>query len=86
MITLLPFFLHFILFLLTILIIGVCSESVKMKIFFHFLLEFIKKLTSMVFRQFHISNNLQMHIRENTDFLLGKALEIAECQGEFQRL
>ena len=61
-------------------------ECIKMKIFFHFLLEFIQKLTSMMFRQFRLGNNLQTHIRENTDFLLGKASEIAECQGKFQRL
>ena len=35
-------------------------------------------------RQFHLSNNLLMHIREDTD--LAKASAVAECQGEFRRL
>ena len=35
-------------------------------------------------RQFHLSNNLLMHIREDTD--LAKASAVAECQGKFRRV
>ena len=58
---------------------------IKMKIFFSFLTIIYPKI-NMLLRQFRLDNNLPTHIRENTDFLLGKASEIAECRCEFRRL
>ena len=59
-------------------------EGIKMKIFFTF--KIIYPEINILFRQFRLANNLPTQIRQNTDFLLGKASKTAECQGEFRRL
>ena len=55
-----------------------------MKIFFTFKIIYPK--INILLRQFRLANNLPTQIRQNTDFLLGKASKTAECQGEFRRL
>ena len=38
----------------------------------------------MLLRQFRLSNNLLMHIRENTDFLQQKHQQLLSAKGNFE--
>ena len=64
-------------------IIGNCSESVK-KWFFYFLQQFIWKSTWMLLRQFHLSNNLVMLIKEDTDFPWQNPWQLSSAEVKFE--
>ena len=53
-----------------------------MKIFFTFKIIYPK--INILLRQFRLANNLPTQIRQNTDFLLGKASKLPSAKANFE--
>ena len=68
MITYFSFFSSYFAFIIDYNYGSLLRKCLRMKIFFYFLQQFNQKLTWMLWRQFHLGNNLPTHARKNKDF------------------